>query len=510
MGAMAQPPAISQNGVFNSASHIPPTLPGGPIARGALFTIRGVRLGRTGASTVILVHTGARGAVRVISAQSRDIEARMPPDAPLGEGSLVVETGAEDSKPFPVEVVPSNPGIFSQNGEGWGPARADNLDAQERATPNAFDHPARRGQRLRFFSTGLGGASAVRVVVGNRAVPGASVRPGRTPGEEQITIRIPGDAPEGCYVPLYLDLGAARASNVVTVAIASRATSCDPGPVPLLIGERPAFVLLSRTRMRAEHSNGDIVDDHALATFVQKNDAPVLSPMLLLPPAGSCTAYTGDFQSRPTLAVSISDSLVSDLGGAGLDAGPHLLLARGEQSRTLPRIPGAPGLYKVHLGTNDAAFRGRALPLFLDPENLLLSSGGGKDIGAFRLNFHGPAPIEWTDREQHAFVDRKTPLTVHWPAETTNRIVLILATNVDQITTAVGTCLCTARASAGSFTIPAALLGNIPVTMDIPGIPYDRLFVAALPAKATGLAIPGLNSGAEVSLYAEGRFVSFR
>src|SRR6202035_4964787 len=37
-------PGIGQNGVVNAASQIPPTLPGGTSARGALFTIHGVRL----------------------------------------------------------------------------------------------------------------------------------------------------------------------------------------------------------------------------------------------------------------------------------------------------------------------------------------------------------------------------------------------------------------------------------------------------------------------------------
>ncbi len=508
--ALAQPPAIGQNGVFNSASRIPPTLPGGSLARGALFTINGVRLGTAGTTTVALLHAGTRVSVNLISTQPRRIEARVPPDAPLGESSLVVEAGGETSKSFAVDVVASNPGLFSRNGQGWGPGLVDNLDARGRATPNAFDRPAKPGQRLRFFSTGLGGVTAIHVVIGNRTVTGASVQRGQRPGQEQITVRIPADAQPGCYVPLYLDLPPARASNVVTVAIASGSTSCDSGPVPLLDQERPAFVLLSRTNMRAKNANVAIVEDHALATFAHKDNLPVLSPLLLLPPVGTCTTYTGSFQSGPILATSISDALVSDLGGSGLDAGPHLLLARGRESHTIPRIPGAPGLYKVRLGTGDPMLARRAFPLFLDPDEFLLSSGGGKDLGGFRLTVKGPAPLEWTDRDQHAVVDRGLPLTVRWPAEPRGRVVVILATNIDQITTAIGTCLCTAQASAGRFVVPPALLANIPASIDIPGIPYDRLFVAALPPHGTAIAISGLNGGAAISLYAEGRFVSYR
>ena len=57
--ASAQPPAISQNGVMNAAAHTPTVLPGGAIARGARFLIRGVRLGADRSSVnVVLRHGG--------------------------------------------------------------------------------------------------------------------------------------------------------------------------------------------------------------------------------------------------------------------------------------------------------------------------------------------------------------------------------------------------------------------------------------------------------------------
>ncbi len=434
----------------------------------------------------------------------------MPQDAPLGKSSLMVDTAGQPSKPFAIQVVASNPGLFSLNGEGWGPGRVDNLDAQDHFTPNSFDHPAKPGQRLRLFGTGVGHARAIRVVIGNRPVAGASVSASKKPGEEQITFTVPPDAQEGCYVPVYLDLPPVRASNVVTIAIASRSGACEPGALPLLSQERPAFILLSRTNMRLNDLNPDVVEDHALATFAHKNNFPVLSPLWLLPPTGTCTAYTGSFQSNSILSMSISDALVSDLGGSGLDAGPHLQLVRNGQSRSIPRIPAAPGLYKVRLGTSDSGPRRRALPPFLGQGDFLLSAGGGKNIGDFQLTVKGPVPLEWKDRDQHEVVDRRLPLTVHWPAESSGRVVVILATNVDQITTAIGTCLCTAQARAGRFTVPAALLANIPASIDIPGIPYDRLFLAVLPPHATPIAAPGLDGGAAVSLYAEGRIVSYR
>ncbi|HXJ40496.1 MAG TPA: hypothetical protein VNH18_14540, partial [Bryobacteraceae bacterium] len=89
--------------------------------------------------------------------------------------------------------------------------------------------------------------------------------------------------------------------------------------------------------------------------------------------------------------------------------------------------------------------------------------------------------------------------------------VVILATNVDQITTAIGATVCTARAAAGQFTIPAALMANLPPSRDIPGIPYDRVLVASLPAKtAPAIRAAGLNGGEVFSLFADSRIVEFQ
>jgi hypothetical protein len=86
-----------------------------------------------------------------------------------------------------------------------------------------------------------------------------------------------------------------------------------------------------------------------------------------------------------------------------------------------------------------------------------------------------------------------------------------VATNVDQITTAIGTCLCTAPLNTDHFEIPAALLANIPASMEIRGIPYDQLFVASIPAQAVRpIQAPGLGAGGVVGIYANGRFVLYR
>src|SRR5581483_9754883 len=92
---------------------------------------------------------------------------------------------------------------------------------------------------------------------------------------------------------------------------------------------------------------------------------------------------------------------------------------------------------------------------------------GGRQVGDFNAPFHVGAPFEWPEREQIRVVDRKRGVTLHWRDPNRDDLMVILAMNQDEITTAIGMCLCTVSASQGQFTIPPAMLGNIPASIDV-------------------------------------------
>jgi uncharacterized protein (TIGR03437 family) len=497
-GLLAQP-AIGQNGVVNRASLIPPTLPGGSIARGAAFTIHGVRFGS--AAAVSLRSGKVTLPVRVLAVEPEKIEAIMPDAAPLGAGLLVVKAGQSASKPFSMEVAASNPGIFSQNKRGWGPGQIENIDSNGARALNSITNPAHPGQRVAMRITGLGRGAAAAVVVGNRTVNAQLGRTIPQAGEQEISFAIPTDAPMGCFVPVYLKASPIRASNVVTVAVYSGAVhsssgQCDPGPIPLLEQKRVGLAVLSRVAMITEDS--DSVTDSFGAIFSVKGDGTRLSPLRLLPPPGTCTAYTSSFQGADAFPVSIAAMLMAELGSEGLAAGPRLTVARENHRRDVPADRAAPGYYRAELE-----------PRLFEPGEFVLSSVGGMDVGPFRVTVEGPVPFEWTDRNDRESVDRTRPLPLHWRGQASGHWTIILARNVDQITTANATCLCIAPLNATHFEIPAALLANIPDSVDMPGIPYDQLFVASLAAKTTPLAALGIGGGAVFSLYANGRLVRY-
>src|SRR5436305_14501483 len=94
----AQPPAIAQEGIRNLASQMPPSLPGGALSPGGLFSVRGLRLG--GATTRILFRQGgAEREAHTIVAQAEYLEARVPIELARGESEIRVVRDGEASRP---------------------------------------------------------------------------------------------------------------------------------------------------------------------------------------------------------------------------------------------------------------------------------------------------------------------------------------------------------------------------------------------------------------------------
>ncbi len=494
----AQPPAIGQNGVVNQASQIVPTLPGGALARGARIEIHGVRLASSdGKATVMLPGIP----VPVLSASAKKIEARIPPDAPLGPAAMFVTVAGTISAPFVVEIVASNPGLYSRNVQGWGPGRIDNLDAGGKRSENSRANAAHQGQRVVLEATGFAALTPIRVFVGGRTTT-ATIRKTDLAGEEELEFAIPKDAPTGCDVPVYVLAAPKRASNVVTIAIGAK-SQCEDRFITATAPARVMLAVFSRTVIE------DSIYDETVASFANVGAEARFSPLMLLPPPGTCVAYSGSFQNSTMLPDTPSAAMVSDLGGTGLDAGASLTVARQGASRDIPRNGSATGFFRARLGGRNMRFGPRSLAPFLDPGEFRLTVPGGRDIGPFEAQFTGPSPIEWTNRDSIKTVDRAHQLALTWRGAAADRLVIALATNVDQVSTATGTVLCTALPGAGHLTIAPELLANLPVS-SAGRVPYNRLFLGTMPAKPQPVRGPGLDAGTIISLYATGRFVDYR
>ena len=247
----AQPPAIQQEGVRNAASRMPPSLPGGALAPGVLFTLEGLRLAGGNSETRIHIKQANTDLeAQVISADAGRIEARMPLQAPSGDSQLVVTRDGQSSRTFAIRVAPAAFGIFARNGRGWGPGEIFNSDPDKPSgeTLNTPAAPAQAGSVATLVGTGLGVASAPEVFVGGKPARVLSLGPRSVrPGVEEVRFQVAKDTPAGCYVPVVVKLPQ-NVSNVVTMSIAPKGQACSgsPGPGPLLVLAR----LLARVQLR--------------------------------------------------------------------------------------------------------------------------------------------------------------------------------------------------------------------------------------------------------------------
>jgi hypothetical protein len=129
VGVLGAQPYINARGVVNTASFTAPSLPGGAIAPGSVFTILGSGLGPVKPAQAASLPLGVSLAgvsvrvfqgTQVISAlplyvSSSQIHALMPSNAPLGRVSVHISYLAAISNPAPVTVVNCSFGVFTWN-----------------------------------------------------------------------------------------------------------------------------------------------------------------------------------------------------------------------------------------------------------------------------------------------------------------------------------------------------------------------------------------------------------
>jgi uncharacterized protein (TIGR03437 family) len=503
----AQPPAIGQNGVTNAASLIPPTLPGSALARGARFRIQGVRLAGSERTSVDLTLGEVSRQARILSETPLAIEAIVPLDAPLGSVEIRVRRGSELNAAFPVTISASNPGLYSTNGFGWGPGRILNLQPNKR--DNSLSDPARPLDHVAILATGSGDARP-EVFVGSKRARLLGVERSAQPGIESIIIEIPSSAPEGCFVPLYAlspDAGASP-SNMVTISIQRGTGACRAladFPIPFLDSAAVGMIVISRVASLSLEGKTKWVDEDAIAAFVRGASIPPNTPLLLTPPVGTCTAYTGSSQSPFQMPQAISDGLLEDLGGVGLDAGAALTLTNATETRVVPQRPAARGFYRAPLGTTES----RRRPLFLNSDTVRLSTSGGRDVGPFDLTLRVAPAFTWANRESTAEVDRHRPLTLTWTPAKSTPLILIFAVNVDRLTTARAICYCVANGAEGKFTIQPEFLAHFPPSRDLPGEPLSQVLIAA-PMLHSPETAPGIRRLQVMTMFVNLRNVVYR
>ncbi|MFZ0935579.1 MAG: hypothetical protein WA015_14760 [Bryobacteraceae bacterium] len=507
----AQPPAIRTGGVVNAASRTPSILPGGAIARSALFDIEGIRLGSSAQTTsVTLSARGSSLRVPLCAVSPQRIEARLPVGAPLGDVWLTVTVNGVPSPPYALVVARAGFGIFSRSQQGWGPGRVENQAADGSRSANGVRNSAQPGQPLVLSGTGLG-PSRPEVWVGFHRATVVAVRRGAADRADEIVFRLPPDSPAGCYVPLQVRQPDAAPSNTVTISVHAGGGACEPPPIlPMAAweGRNSGLVVISRT-VKAPDST---ITDEGMAVFVARADqGPTLHPILLIPPLGTCTAYTGAMASGPQPSPSAADALMSSPHAAGRDAGPRLSVTRGNRKLPISPVHGAPGVYKRMLGEQRGERPGRGGPLFLERGTLVVAGPGGADIVPFVVPLPAPEPFIWENRDNIGTVDRRLGVTLRWRPPSQEGVVLIGLMSIDSSAAAWGACYCAAAGAAGSFAIPPAMLANLPASQPAPTVPPPSMWVSYVPFhNQQPLHARGLDNGLAISVFLQALEVQVR
>jgi uncharacterized protein (TIGR03437 family) len=514
------PPAIAQWGITNWASRIPPQLPSGWVAPGSLIRIRGWRLGPAPLGNVLVrIRRGdARVQTAALSADENEIEARVPDDAPLGSAMLQVVKNGQASLEWHVAILESSFGIFSRNGQGWGPGEISNAGA-----PNSEARTARPGETATLAGTGLGGRTPSvlpQVLVAGRPAKVVRLLPGTAarPGVDVISFDLPADTPEGCYVPVQVASASGLYSNAVTMAVSRSGGPCaDPGGWIAGIGSLTAR-LGTMALLHADleigltpKETGHYPVDAGFASFAEIAAGASANPLFLFPPLETCTTYSG---TAGLHSITSPLSALDALPGEPLDAGLTVAVGGRGGERLLPHSGSAQKTYSAVIGGHPPVPGASDLPLFLAPGEYQFTTSGGADVGVLHAKVRTSPPLVWRNREQLGELDRARGATVTWRSSLagTPAVILIVAMNADSRSGALGVCACLANAAEGSFRIPAYALANIPASPSHPrGFPLNLMILAELPPVSPTLAAgTGVDAIAAFAASISGRTVRFK
>ena len=523
---LAQPPLLYNRSVTNAASFMPNGIPAGAVAQGSMFTVFGTRLGPTpGVSAISFPLGNTLGGISInviqgsttvsaipVYVSAGQINAIMPSNAPLGMASLQVVASNTRSNMLPVRIVNSAFGIFSALGTGEGPGILQNYISQTNQPVNSPTITAQPGQVITLWGTGLGPVSfadniaptagnlPVRTEVFVGGVSAAVQYNGRTPccsSIDQVIFTVPNNAPQGCWVPVYVRTAGATVSNVVTMAISSDPNSCSTDVLPQITsayikGERVSEAMFARTDTEEDVGLSvpqEVTSEYQVSFAFEPNPGPYpFNPALAFPPTGTCTAYEepGDLLDSSPLPDMVPTTIPLDLG-------PPFQLTGPAGTKTLNF-----GFSGARVGQIGGLISNNILPnsLFLNPGQYNLQGFGGNDVGPFTTSFTVPAPVSWTNRSSTNIVDRTQPLTLNWSGGDSGQVVAILGFGIDMPANSSAAFLCIAPSGATSFTVPTDMLSNLPATRGDPLQFKDVIYMITLAGSSvSNLGASGLDVG---------------
>ena len=480
---LAAQPAITV--VQNNYSYILPNLPNYGIAPGSLFIIVGTGLANPGSQayplqdpskTLPLTLNGASVSVTVYGvgglngvttqpalyyATPTAIAAVLPSSTPVGTLAAVTVTyGGATSQPFNTTVAQSAFGFDTYYGSGSGMAAVtDNLTGSLITPSNS----AKPGETIVFWGSGVGADNKnddrdppvsidnlndiTQLFIGGVQVP--MVYQGRShyQGVDQVDVTLPQNVPTGCAVSVTAVSGtgsSAVVSNTVTLPITANGGACSDSLQA--IGTTEAAALSGHPLVKfgaltlAQTTNTAGTTKSASAQFASIQGASLFAYLgNALPSLGGCVVY----QQAPP-APTNPFQLQGLIPGTIDVTGPNGMQA-------LNTVPSGPGLYTGALTSG-----------FIPPTGgpLTFTGHGGSDVQPFSAVVNFPNPLVWTNESVAAAITRAQGIVVNWTGGDAGTYVQITGS-----ASTVGVTVffnCNAPLSAGTFTVPPAVLLALP------------------------------------------------
>jgi uncharacterized protein (TIGR03437 family) len=503
---LAATPVIS--GVYNAASWLPPALPNSGIAQGAVFTLTGTGLGPStlqevssyplpttaglGGTTITIVVGDVAVFGIMVYTVATQVAAILPSSTPVGSGILKLSYKGASST-IAIQVVAASFGTSALNEGGSGPA----VITDPSYTPITYLNAAHPGDTLILWGTGLGATTGdetepppqgvnldkgeVKVLVGNQLVTPQFAGRSSSPGLDQINFVVPAGVTPGCKTTIAVIVQGVT-GNVTSTSIAPAGqTTCGD-----------TFNALTAANLQKALSTGTLsLGGVYLTRFVGLGDVFT----------GLFGSYTANILVRSyggNLGPSIGNCLVyENYGGGpvsadpvlatGLATGPQLMLTGPNGNKTINVT--FPGYYQETLAA--------AAPFYIAPGNFTVTNGAGEPtVPSFTWNLTLPSPVI---PNIPASFNPAQDLTLTWTGGSPFSVAVIYAFSALPVSSEYSwvELACTADASAGTFTIPSALLSMFPPegfgSTAGKGVGFEIAGVAE--SHFTGTDAPGLDEG---------------
>ncbi|MEZ5353300.1 MAG: hypothetical protein R2762_11740 [Bryobacteraceae bacterium] len=535
--AMAQPVVTS---VLHAASY------GKAIPQGSIFAIFGTNIGpptlisapalplgtALGGTSIKFTPVSGGAAVDAFMVYTSAVQVSgiLPSSAAPGNYNVTVSYNGQTSAGVAVTVVARAFGMFTLSSSGSGPAVLQNAVSSTELVVNQFTAPARPGQVMILYGTGLGAitvpdnnapgaqdllaAAGVKVIVGGRELtPLYAGRSPGLPGVDQINFTLPPDIATGCTVPLQVRAGGVTTVNPVSMSVAAEGAGiCRHPLIPeeslrkLAAGQAltvGSFTLqavqifatvpiLGELSLRSESFSG------AVEKLTLANAAALdFDALGLTLTAGSCIV-----QKLRTNGFSL-DSLDAP-AVMSLDAGTPLTV-NGPNVANRAVARGADGQYDtdfIELGLPTPGAPA-AQPVIARGE-YTVSGPGGADVAGFTARAQVPERPVWSNRADIASIRRTQPLTLNWTGGGADDVALVVGgggartggTQEDPVYDATFF-VCAQRASAGTFTVQPETLAQLPAVQAdvITGTSIGLLGVLVQPGPDSGRFTLNLTGG---------------